>query len=433
MILSGQHAALGVTAAIVVVLGVVTGRPDIGVLAAPALVTLIWSVARRSRTAPAVTVAWDVDHAEPGVIKATALCSEAPGIELIRLQVWAVGYRPVTALLAAGAERSVGMSLTTARTGLHRVFALDHLAEDTDGLHLWPPERTEPLAIMVHPRLQPLGTLPLPPRLAGLTGNHVSTRIGDGFEIHDVHEFTPGDRLRRIDWRASARRSFDPTTRRLSTLYTRRTHASADATVMLVVDSRDDLSGDVATWSGGSPPAMDSPTSMDLARAAASSMARAYLDGGDRVGLADLGTSRAPIAPAAGRRQWQRISYRLVRLAPRGAPARRLRPPQLPSGSLVVVFSTFLDEEASSAALQWRGLGHRVVAVDVLPSLDASDLAGHAVLAFRMVQLERRLRVRRLIRSGVEVVPTGESMSADLTGAAAQGRGVRAPSAVAAR
>jgi uncharacterized protein (DUF58 family) len=38
-------------------------------------------------------------------------------------------------------------------------------------------------------------------------GNQVSRTRGDGIEFADIREWEPGDRRRRINWRASARRS----------------------------------------------------------------------------------------------------------------------------------------------------------------------------------------------------------------------------------
>src|SRR5690606_36422388 len=120
--------------------------------------------------------------------------------------------------------------------------------------------------------------------------------------------------------RVSARRALDVRTGRLGTLYARRTFATADATVMIVVDSRDDVGHDVSAWAGGSDVDVLQTSSIDLAREAAATIARAYLDGGDRVGLDDLGRRRRPVPPAAGRHQWERISQRLVRVAPEGWP-----------------------------------------------------------------------------------------------------------------
>ena len=66
----------------------------------------------------------------------------------------------------------------------------------------------EPLVAsrVVAPRRAAIGWLPLPRRLQGLTGSHESARAGDGGDFRDVHPFTAGDRLRRIDWKATARR-----------------------------------------------------------------------------------------------------------------------------------------------------------------------------------------------------------------------------------
>ena len=87
-------------------------------------------------------------------------------------------------------------------------------------------------------------SLPLPRRLQAMTGSHESARIGDGGEFRDIHPFTAGDRLRRIDWKATARRG-----QSAADLYVRRTNALADATVLIVMDSRDDVGEQVAEWS----------------------------------------------------------------------------------------------------------------------------------------------------------------------------------------
>ena len=87
------------------------------------------------------------------------------------------------------------------------------------------------------------------------------------------------------------------------------------------------------------------------------------------MGLDDLGVVRRPLPPGGGRRQLDRIRHALALTHPEGEPLRRLRPPQIPSGALVLLFSTFLDDEAAQVAAVWRRAGHRVVAVDVLPTV----------------------------------------------------------------
>src|SRR6202000_1954559 len=104
-----------------------------------------------------------------------------------------------------------------------------------------------------------------------LTGKQESARLVDGGEFRDIHPFSPGDRLRRIDWKATARRG-----QSAGDLYVRRTSALADATIPIVMDSRDDVGEQVAEWSRNT--AVEKGlSSLDVAREAASSVASAYI------------------------------------------------------------------------------------------------------------------------------------------------------------
>ena len=136
----------------------------------------------------------------------------------------------------------------------------------------------------------------------------------------------------------------------ITTLYVRRTFATADATMMLVVDSRDEVGPRVATWNDSSALGEREASSLDIARVAAASTARHYLDAGDRVGLEDLGRLRRPVPPAGGRRQLDRLVRRLALAQPVGEPTERKRVPRLPSGALIIVFSTLLDDDPARLA-----------------------------------------------------------------------------------
>lgn len=414
MILSGGAAAAVFAAVTVLAIGVAGGRPDVAVLAVPLLLTTLWAGLTRPRHPGKLVLTPTTEHSETGQVRAEATLEPSAGTEAVLVRVSSQGYRPQQALVAAGATRSIPLSLETARTGVHEMFRVDWMAESFGAVLLSSPRKAGPLSIAVHPMPRPLKDMPLPFRLPGLTGTHTSRRVGEGYETHDVHEFAPGDRLRRIDWRVSARRAIDTSTGRLGTLYARRTFATADATVMIVVDSRDDVGEDVSAWAGGIDVRMDETTSLDVAREAAAAIARAYLDLGDRVGLDDLGRRRRPVPPAAGRHQWDRIQQRLVRVAPEGWPDRRQRAPQLPSGALVVLCSTFLDDEAARIARQWRSYGHRVIAVDTLPQVSTAFLNGFQETALRLVLLERRQRLRALKRAGIELVDWSSSTPVEL-------------------
>ncbi|MEO8906945.1 MAG: DUF58 domain-containing protein, partial [Microbacteriaceae bacterium] len=62
------------------------------------------------------------------------------------------------------------------------------------------------------------------------------------------------------------------------------------------------------------------------------------------------------------------------------------------------------DDEAGRMAALWRGAGHRVIAVDVLPEARLAHLSREEIMAHRIVLMERADRIRSLERVGVEVM-----------------------------
>lgn len=384
----------------VLLLGAAGGRPEIAVLGVAPVIAAAWDLARRPIGRVGVTLTPGGDGAPhgDGRLRAHVRLDAPEGTAAMRVRVGRAGSTTAEALVRVDGSRDLPVAVRTVRTGPQDLGHADAQGLGAGFARLTDPVTGTSRSVLVLPAARPLGPLPLPFRLRGLTGAHESRRPGDGGGLRDVHLFTAGDRLRGIDWRVTARRSPD-----LSELYVRRTFALADAVVMLVVDSRDDIGPDPATWSGAVPVRPQDPTSLDVAREAAAAIARELVAVGDRVGLDDLGVRRRPVQPGGGRRQLDRIVHRLALTRPEGEPAVRVRAPQLPSGALVVVFSTFLDDGAGLAARSWRRSGHRVVAVDVLPRVRERALNARERLALRLVRIERSDRLAELAAHGVEL------------------------------
>lgn len=402
--------AAAVAGAVLLLAGALFGRPDVAVLGAAPLVGALWDWRRRPEAEPAVRLDAASDAPEPGTLGATVHV-EVPHPARAAVVVVRRGNRQLAeSLVRVDGARDLLLVVRTVRTGPQEVAHVDGVGVGPGAGSVSEPTDLSTRSTLVLPAPRPLEQLPLPPRLRGLTGAHESRRPGEGGGLRDVHPYAPGDRLRRIDWRVTARRSPE-----LRELYVRREHALAEAVVMLVVDSRDDVGPDPATWRGSVPPRAQDPTSLDLARQAATSVAQAFLATGDRVGLDDLGAVRRPLPPGGGRRQLERIRNALALTRPEGAPAVRLRAPQLPSGALVLVFSTFLDDEAAVAASQWRRAGHRVVAVDVLPDLHQQHLRDREQLALRLLWIARADRLAMLADADVELVTWRDAPSVTLT------------------
>lgn len=411
--------AAGATASLagfgLLVLGLVLARPDVTVIGAVLLVGLLWDAVGAGSPAALIRRGAARHIGEDGQIREALDVLPPAGGGLIRVRASAAGYQEGAALAVVRPARSgatapgvdeprrIELRVDTARTGAHRVFGIDWLAASPAGTLQTVVTSLPEHRILVLPGVRPLHELPLPFRLQGLTGAHSGRRAGEGGDLRDISLFAPGDRLRRIDWRVTARRSGE-TGGMVRDLYVRRDFAMADAVVMLVVDSRDEVGPDIETWSGSAPQRPDEATSLDVAREAAASVARRYLRGGDRVGLDDLGRRSRPVAPAGGAAQLRRLTHRLAALSPEGAPKPHLRAPQVPSGSLIVLFSTFLDGEAAALGRMWRRAGHRVVAVDVLPDPVPTALSPVLRTAHRIVSMERLDRIDDLGHAGIEVV-----------------------------
>jgi uncharacterized protein (DUF58 family) len=159
----------------------------------------------------------------------------------------------------------------------------------------------------------------------------------------------------------------------------------------------------VTNWNS-STTTLDQPTSLDIARDAAASIATAYIKSGDRVGFQDLSSLGRIIAPGGGTRQLHRVLPAIARTAPKGAPVRRLRAPLIPAGAIVYVISTFLDDESARMAELWRVAGHRVVAVDTLIPTPTAKLAPAQRAAVRIISMERQDRLSALSSLGIDVI-----------------------------
>jgi len=219
----------------------------------------------------------------------------------------------------------------------------------------------------------------------------------------------PGDELRRVDWKATARAA-----RRPGELLVRRTNALSDASAVIVMDTADDLGAAVATW--GSPDAARTGvTSLDHARSAARSLAAATIDQGDRVAFHTLAPGGRSVRSGGGRRHLARVVAEISASGRAGDDSRLRRTPPVPHGSIIYVLSTFFDGAAAEIAMRWRSSGHRVVAVDTLPELDRGRLTTERMLALEVLLAERQDMLHQLREAAVETVRWSSGVDDALT------------------
>lgn len=267
------------------------------------------------------------------------------------------------------------------------------------------------------PDTVPLQQLPVALRLTGLHGSHQGARPGQGGDFRDIHPFAPGDELRRVDWRATARLA-----RRPGDLLVRRTQRLSDSTVVIAIDTVDDLGEAVVTW-GTDDPEHSGVTSLDLARQAALSIATSAVQTGDRVAYHVLAPDGRTVRAGAGARQLARLRDVIAATGASDVEVRYRRAPVIAHGSIVFVLSTFFDGAAADLATHWRAAGHAVVAVDVLPVPRDDRLGREKLLAMRTLLAEREDVLAELEAMGIDVVSWGSgSPDAELRVAARRQR-----------
>lgn len=392
--------AIGVALAVLLAAaGLLLSRADVALIALPLLIASAVAWDRRPRDVSSVNARIELTPTRDGSAIDYRCSLETPRqVEAVSLLVVTHGTESARLIVDAVTARGLAGRIRVVHSGPQEILRFDFSLVSPGGGFVTTPAAGPRSIRILPPALLPVASLPLQRRPHGLTGSHDTARPGDGGEFRDVARFVPGDRLRRIDWKATARRATVP-----GELYVRRSFGTADATVLMVVDSRDDVGEQVSEWGRRSKSATEA-TSLDLARAAAGSLATAYITAGDRVGFQDLSSSRKAIQPGGGMRQLQRLLPAIASASPSGQPVRHLRAPALPSGALVYVLSTFLDDEPLRMAIVWRAAGHRVIAVDVLPPLRTRSLSKEQLLAYRIVMRERGERVDELLTAGVETV-----------------------------
>jgi uncharacterized protein (DUF58 family) len=382
-------------------LAVMFRRPDAAVLGLPFAVLAVWGALTRPRGRPQATLSTDSAALLEGQATTVRVAlheqdgTPAERVDLVTVVLprgrWFGFDPPSGAQVSLAADAAI--VLRSRRWGIHPLERLQVVATSRLGAYradVPPPER---LMLTTLPLREGFAAVEAVPRPAGTVGLHRSRRSGDGTEIAGVRPFQTGDRLRRVNWRVSAR------TREL---HVTTTVSERDTEVVLLLDTADEA---------GSSEGIDGrSSSLDIAVRAAAAIAEHYLRNGDRVRLVDTGGAIREVRAGSGRAHLRRILDALVRAEPQSghdagtlAARHRIRP-----GSLVVVLSPLLRPPVFGAVVSLVHAGCTVIAVDTLPDdvgVPADEDDDWAwPLAWRLRLTERRGEIERLGDVGVPTV-----------------------------
>jgi uncharacterized protein (DUF58 family) len=389
-------AALGLLGALV------ARRPELAVLAVPFALALALGVGGRREPKPEVRLTVDRERALEGDQVAVRLDvrSDEP-IERLELMLVvpdglevAEGSNAHAVRLGWDDDRELRFSLRCVRWGSYVLGDVRLRARYRLGLVVWEDSLSFPSELRVYPQPEALRRLVQPRATQPYTGNDVARQHGDGLEFADLRPFLPGDRVRSINWRASARRD---------ELIVNLRHPERNADVILFLDSFVDARrGD--------------RSSLELAVRAAASIASRYLERRDRVGLVSFGGILRWLTPGMGLAHRYRIVDALLETEVvfnyawkdvSIIPARTL-PPQ----ALVLAVTPLLDERSVNALLDLRARGYDLAIVEVSPlpfahpGVDELDQ-----LAYRLWLLHRQELRSRYEALGVAVVSWSDDVS----------------------
>lgn len=385
---------------------VIARRPDAAVLGVPLAVLAVWCRYLRPRQQPQVRAELDADVLFEGQTTTYRLRVDGtdPALDLIVTAVprtpW-FRYEPAQASLvepAAGGSAVLEVGMRADRWGRRSLDAPYTIATSVLGGYRIELEVAAPPGVSTLPLRDGFEAVDAMPRPAGLVGLHRSRRPGEGTELSGVRPFRTGDRLRQINWSASAR---------AGELHVTSTWSDRDTEVVILLDTGDEV--------GFSEGVDGRASSLDTAVRAAASLAEHYLRHGDRVRLVDTGEAVREVRAGTGRAHLRRILDALVhadRTHRQGEELELVRRHRIRPDSLVLVLSPLLREAMLSYVITLVHAGSTVIAVDTLPA-DVADRPGPGTssdrnaehLAWRLRLLERRGGLDRLGDLGVPTVP----------------------------
>jgi uncharacterized protein (DUF58 family) len=388
---------LGAYAALVglgLLTALVLGRPEPAALAAPFALLLVAGLSLAEPPRVSAHLELDAERQIEGE-EVTVFVELRPESTVPRLELLldlprglaAESPNPLLLRVRAGERPELELRLRCERWGAYRVGNLLLRSQDRLGLLVFEQTLELPQPLKVYPRGEALDQLLRPLETQAFAGSQTPRVRGEGIEFADLRPFVAGDRVRRVNWRATARRG-EP--------WVNETHPERNTDVVIFLDTFAEA-GDAASGT------------LDLAVEAAGSLAAHYIRDKDRVGLVAFGGVLNWLTAATGMVQLYRVLDSLldaeIFLSYAWKDIDVLPVRTLPPRALVLALTPLLDERSARALVDLRARGFDLAVVEISPVPFAApgpdELDG---LAYRLWLLRREAMRASYQRLGVPVV-----------------------------
>lgn len=301
------------------------------------------------------------------------------------------GQAGLVTALAPGAAIDLAYTVSGER-GIYHFDQIRITARDFLGLFRSETVASAPGQVFVLPEVITLRRVDIRPRATRIYAGQIPARQGGpGVEFFGVREYQPGDPIRWINQRVSARHE--------QQLFVNEFEQERVADVGLILDARRQSD---ARANGGS--------LFEYGVRATTALAVALLKGGNRVGLFIYGRWLDWTFPGYGKMQQERILRALARAEPDASPVfetlDHLPARLFPARSQLILVSPLLPQDPE-LLISLRARGYRLLVISPDPVAFEEKEVGEgraARLAVRLARLEREILLRQLRQAGIRVV-----------------------------
>ncbi len=394
-----------------ILFGLVTFRGDFLALSLPLLIYLLssyFSAPQEIRLKIERTLSADRVSVDQPVVVTIKVANQGPALEELHLvdrisPALVVQEGSLDQVLYLGKGKSIVWTYTICGPRGHYPFReIEVEAREFFGITGKTDMLTTSGGLFVLPAVLPLRKFPIQTRRTRVYAGTIPARTGGhGVEFFGVREYQAGDSPRLINWRASARHTFN--------MYSNEYEQERVADVGVVLDGR------AKTNVFGR-----NHSIFEYSIQVSAALADALLSQGNRVGLLNYGRYFQWTFPGYGKIQRERILQALATAQIGGSAVfsglEHLPTRLFPANSQIILVSP-LNEEDYPVLVQLRAHGYQVLIISPDPvSFEVGFLPpNHAVeLAGRLVRLERTLLLRKLQRAGIQILDWDVSQPFDL-------------------
>jgi uncharacterized protein (DUF58 family) len=234
--------------------------------------------------------------------------------------------------------------------------------------------------VSVLPKMEKLGAIELRARRVGpWPGSIPSRKIGPGTEFFELRSYMPGDDLRRINWKASAK-----STRLMANEF----EGEQVTDVLVVVDCSEGSMSRVFDFDVA-----------ELEVSLAASLCAQLIYQGNRVGLSVYSAVRTWVGPGFGKRQLLRLVNSLAVVTPGRASVplkyavESVIVSVVPARSVILFISPLMGEETVDVIEDLTTKGYGVICFTPVAGSRTEGMTDSMILARRILAAERRIKL----------------------------------------